>query len=103
MDRILFFQIDTMKLNRVSESLPMQTDEGKQGFRIVKVISRTQPHVANMKDDYQKIQDACQSEKQNKVLKEWVDRKRKSTFIHINNDYGKCASLRDDWESVKAN
>ena len=86
MDRILFFQIDTMTLNRVSQPLLMQTDEGKQAYRIVKVISRTQPHIANMTDDYQKIQDASQSEKQNKALKDWVDRKRKSTYIHINDN-----------------
>jgi peptidyl-prolyl cis-trans isomerase SurA len=101
MDRILFFQIDTMALNRVSVPLLMQTEEGKQAYRIVKVLSRTQPHQANMVDDYQKIQDACQAEKQNKTLKDWVDRKRKSTFIHINSDYGKCTSLKDDWESAK--
>jgi peptidyl-prolyl cis-trans isomerase SurA len=100
MDRILFFQIDTMPLNRISEPLVMQTDDGKQAYRIVKVISRTQPHVANMVDDYQKIQDAAQSEKQNKTLKDWVDRKRKTTYIHINNDYGKCSDLRKDWETT---
>ena len=105
MDRILFFQIDTMPLNRVSSPLLMQTEEGKQAYRIVKVNSRTQPHIANMKDDYQKIQDACQAEKQNKALKDWVDRKRKSTFIHINDTsesaVGKCPNLKEDWESIK--
>lgn len=106
MDRILFFQIDTMPLERVSVPLMMQTDEGKPGYRIVKVISRSQPHVANMIDDYQKIQDACLAEKQNKSLKEWVDRKRKTTFIRINNVDslgGKCSTIKSEWESISEN
>jgi len=83
-----------------------QNDEGKIGYRVMKVVSRSKPHVANMTDDYQKIQDACQAEKQNKSLKDWVNRKRKTTFIHINNIYvtgDVCTDLKDDWESIPVN
>ncbi len=94
MDRSLFFQVDTMTLNKVSSPLPMMTNEGTRAFRIVMVKSRSKPHRANLKDDYQKIQEVAQSEKQNKVLQEWIKRKQKTTYVHIVDNYNDCELLK---------
>ncbi|HRH67207.1 MAG TPA: peptidylprolyl isomerase, partial [Bacteroidia bacterium] len=93
-DRLLFFQVDSMPLNRISIPLLMTTTDNKMAYRIVKVKSKTQPHKANMKDDYQKIQEVALQEKQNKMLSEWVEKKRKSTYFHINSEYAGCEVLK---------
>lgn len=93
-DRLLFFQVDSMKMNTVSSPLLMTTSDNKPAYRIVKVKSRTQPHKANLKEDYQKIQEVALSEKQNKVLSEWVEKKKKATYIHINQEYTGCDILK---------
>lgn len=97
-DRLLFFQVDTMPLNRVSVPLAMTTSEGKTAYRLIMVKSRTKPHKANLKDDYQKIQEVALQEKQNRMLSDWIDLKRKSTYISINPEYGNCEALRH-WKS----
>jgi peptidyl-prolyl cis-trans isomerase SurA len=94
MDRVLFFQVDSMELNKVSAPLQMVTSEGKHAFRIVMVKSRSKPHRANLKDDYQKIQEVALSEKQNKVLQEWIKRKQKTTYVHIVDDFNDCELLK---------
>jgi peptidyl-prolyl cis-trans isomerase SurA len=99
MDKVLFFQVDTMELNKVSAPLQMATPEGKPAFRIVMVKSRTKPHRANLKDDYQKIQEVALSEKQNKALMEWIRKKRQSTYIHLSENYGNCELLKD-WQKL---
>ncbi len=93
-DRVLFFHVDTMELNKASVPLIMTTSEGKSAYRIVMVKSRTKPHKANLKEDYQKVQEVALSEKQNKALSEWVKKKQRSTYIHFNEEYAKCEILK---------
>lgn len=95
-DRMLFFQVDSMPINRVSAPLPMQTGEGKAAYRLILVKSRTQPHKANLKDDYQKIQEVALQQKQNKVLSDWVEKKQKVTYVQINEEYNHC-QLLESW------
>ena len=94
MDRLLFFQVDTMPLNTVSQPLLMTTTEGKTAYRLVIVKSKSQPHKANLKDDYQKIQEVALSEKQNKAMSDWIDKKSKSTYIQINDTMNGCSTLK---------
>ena len=94
MDRMLFFQVDTMPLNKVSAPLYMTTAEGKNAYRLIMLKSRSVPHKANLKDDYQKIQEVTTQEKQSKAMSEWVAKKKKSTYIHIDPEYNRCESLK---------
>ncbi len=95
-ERMLFFQVDSMLINSVSAPLPMQTAEGKSAYRIVVVKSRTKPHKANLKEDYQKIQEVALQQKQNKALSEWVVKKQKTTYVQINEEYSSCEML-ESW------
>ena len=98
-DRLLFFQVDSMQIGRVSSPLVMNNTDGKTAYRLVMLKSRTQPHKANLKDDYTKIQEVATSEKQNKVLSEWVTKKIKSTYIQINEGHEDCALL-NHWKKT---
>lgn len=98
-DRMLFFQVDSMALNTVSMPIITATSEGKSAYHIVVVKSRTKPHKANLKDDYQKIQEVALSEKQNKTLSEWIIKKKRTTYIYINPEFGNCEELKH-WEKT---
>jgi peptidyl-prolyl cis-trans isomerase SurA len=101
-DRALFFAVDTLPIGHVSNAMMMSSDEGKQGFRIVTVKSRTKPHQANLKDDYQKIQEVALSEKQNKVLSDWIKHKQRTTYIQLNQEYSNCDILKH-WSRAESN
>ncbi|TAH41478.1 MAG: peptidylprolyl isomerase [Bacteroidetes bacterium] len=94
MDRLLFFQVDSMALNTVSMPLGMATAEGKQAYRIVMVKSKNLPHRANLKDDYQKIQEVALQQKQNELLTTWVENKKSVTYIHLNDTFDNCEMLK---------
>ena len=98
-DRVLFFQVDTMELNKTSAPLSMTTPEGQSAYRLVMLKSRTKPHKANLKDDYQKIQEVTLSQKQGIALNEWVKRKQRLTYININEEYKNCEILKH-WMKV---
>jgi peptidyl-prolyl cis-trans isomerase SurA len=68
----------------------MTTEDGKQAYRILYLKSRTDPHRANMKDDYDFIQSAALKQKQNKAVAEWIKKKAVATYIRITDEYKNC-------------
>ena len=96
LDPNLFFAIDNLKVGEISQPTLFSLPSGEQAYRVVQFISKTEPHRANLKDDYQKIQQAALSSKQNKTMEDWFDKKRASTFIKISEDFNYCTAL-DKW------
>jgi len=96
LDATVFFVVDKMKVGDISQPVPMKTDDDKQAYRILYLKSRTEPHRANMKDDYDYIQNAALKLKQNKAIDEWIKKKAAKTYIHIDDEYKKC-KLNYQW------
>ena len=71
--------------------------EQKQGVRIVKLLGKTTPHLANLKDDYQLIQMAAMNEKKQKVIDDWVKSTISSNFIWINDEYATRCNFTHEW------
>lgn len=95
LDPVILFQLDKMKVGEISNPISTTTREGGQGFRILFLKSRTEPHRLNLKDDYQKIQELALSDKQNMVLEQWRNKKKLTTYIRIGEDYSSCPIVKD--------
>lgn len=102
LDPNIYFQIENMKVGEVAQATLFKTQSGDQQYRMIQYVSKTDPHQANLKDDYQKIQQAALTSKQNKVMAEWFKKKRNTTYIRINEDFKSCESL-EPWFSESAN
>lgn len=98
LDQGLFFVIDKLKLGEISEPVVVRSGEKKEAYRIVMLRSRTEPHVANLEDDYQRILTAAENEKREEKVRAWIVRKRKSFFVKINPDYSWCTFI-NDWKT----
>lgn len=90
LDASVFFVVDKMKVGEISQPVPMKTDDGKQAYRILYLKSRTEPHRANMKDDYDYVQSAALKQKQNLAVKAWIEKKAATTYIHVADEYKNC-------------
>ena len=66
----------------------------KRAWRIYYLKSESAPHRANLKDDYQKIQQAALTSKQNKEVEAWFKKKRAQTYIRINDEFLSCEKLQ---------
>jgi peptidyl-prolyl cis-trans isomerase SurA len=89
-DPTLFFAIDKLKLGEISQPLMFQMPGGKQAYRILMLKTRTEPHVANLKDDYGRLQEAALNEKQHNTTNKWITKKLSSTYFRISDDYKDC-------------
>jgi len=98
LDQSLFFVVDKLKLGEMSEPVVVRSGEKKEAYRIVMLRSRTEPHVANLEDDYQRILTAAENEKREQKVRDWIARKRKSFFVKINPDYSWCTFI-NDWKT----
>lgn len=96
LDQSVFFIIDKLKVGEFSQPVPMKTDDGKQAYRILYLKSRTEPHLANMKDDYDYIQEAALKAKENKAIAAWIKKKAAETYIHIAEEYKSC-DFTNEW------
>lgn len=90
MDQSLFFVVDKQKVNEVSDPSLVRVGEKKESYRLVSLKARTNPHRANLKDDYQKIQQAAEAEKKDKQVRNWINRKRQSFYIKIDKEFSNC-------------
>lgn len=88
--------LNDMKVGEVSKPVLMASRDGRQAYRLVLLKSRTDAHVANLTQDYQRIQEDATVAKQQKIVTEWVERKLNSTYVHIADDY-KTTAFQYPW------
>ncbi len=90
LDPSLVFTIDKLKVGELAKPALAMTKDAKQSYRILYLKSRTEPHRANLRDDYQKIQNAALEEKKQKIIADWVNKKLQSTYVKLEDDFKTC-------------
>lgn len=90
LDPKVFFVIDKMQPGDISASVPYTTEDGTQAYRVLYLKLRTEPHKANMKDDYNKIQEWALENKKAKVVAQWIETKSKTAYIRLGDKFKDC-------------
>ena len=86
----IYYSIDKMQVGELSKPVPSQGQDGKKGYRIIKLITKTKAHKATFEADYSKIQNAALADKQQKNIKMWIAGKVGNTFIQIDEEFDEC-------------
>lgn len=93
-DAKIFFVVDKLKVGEVSAPV-LNSDRGKQDYRLYYLKSRSNPHKANLEDDYTRIQQVALEKKKIEVISDWITQKMASTYIVIMDDYRSCRFERN--------
>lgn len=97
MDQNLVFMLENqMKVGDVSPVIQHVGSDAKQAWRIIYLKARTEPHKANMKDDYIRLLNMATYERQKKSITEWIAKKSKTTYIKIDSEFNSC-KLEYNW------
>ncbi len=102
LDPDIYFAVDTMKVGSLSKPIDIQGPTGEKMFRLVRLLSKTSPHKANLGQDYSKIQAAALDQKKNEYLIKWLTDHAGATFINVDPIYGSCATLAK-WKGKRGN
>lgn len=64
---------------------------------IVKLTARIDGHKANLSDDYQLIKNMYESFAKGEIIKAWIERKIKDTYIRIEDGWRDCEFMHSGW------
>jgi peptidyl-prolyl cis-trans isomerase SurA len=95
MDQNLVFMFDKMNVGDVTTPILYNGPDGKPGYRILTITARMDPHRMNMKDDYSKLLNLATFEKNKRLIKEWIEKRSKLTYIKIDPAY--MCQLEYNW------
>jgi peptidyl-prolyl cis-trans isomerase SurA len=89
--------INSLKVGEISEPYESMDSKGKTAYKVIWLKKRTNPHVGNLKDDYNLFKARAAQSKQNEIVDEWVEEKIKTTYIKISDKYRSCPFSLNGW------
>ena len=92
----LAFVISRLEVGEVSDPLPMTTNDNKDAFRLVMVKRKTEAHQANLKEDYNLIQNWAIAQKRQQAIGKWVRDKAAKAYIRLDDSF-KDSEFYYDW------
>lgn len=95
-DQNMVFMLDKMEPGNVSTPMQYVAQDSKQAWRIITLKQRTEPHKANIKDDYIKLLNMATYEHHKKAISDWIAKKSKLTYIKLAPEYANC-KLEHNW------
>lgn len=100
LDKDMAAAVGKLKPGQYSEPILGYAPDGSTYYRILFLKSETKPHVANLEDDWQRIQAMALEAKKKTELDKWAVTKRKDMYISISSHYLNCGFI-DEWITVK--
>jgi peptidyl-prolyl cis-trans isomerase SurA len=96
-DQQIFLITDAMEKGDISQpNLYMDIYDRKQGIRIVRLMNRSEPHRANLNQDYALIKRAAENDKKQKTIDNWIKGKINNAYIRIDEEYQNC-TFKNNW------
>jgi len=96
LERDVFIAIQDLENNEMSGSLFFRKPDGKEGFRLIKITYKREPHRANLNDDFARIKGVALNAKSREQMNKWINEKLKNTHVKINNNYFDC-NFKNSW------
>lgn len=90
----VYFSIEDMEVNGVSEVLSYDIPTGETLFRIIQLQSKSKPHKANLEQDYSKIRELAKESKKAQYFNSWILEKMAETYIEIDPLLESCDNVR---------
>ncbi|MBN1133215.1 MAG: peptidylprolyl isomerase [Bacteroidales bacterium] len=85
-----YYIVRNMQVGDISEPYETEDDNGKTCYKIIMLKDRTEPHLANLKQDYLLLQTLALQKKKMEVMNNWYLDKRANTYIRIDHSFRQC-------------
>ena len=102
MDPALYARVNNLQKSEMSDVFYDETREGKKMYKVMIMKDRTNTHIADMVDDYVKVQNLALQKKKQETIAKWSKEKIGDTYIKISNEYQKC-TFDKNWTKETSN
>jgi len=90
--------ITAMNIGETSRPFISIDDKQRQVYKIVKLITKSTPHLANLQEDYQKLSEMYLAKKKEEVYRKWIVKQQAKTYIHVDDSYANCNFKLKSWK-----
>ena len=90
LDREIYFAIEKLSPGEMSAPQAYVSPDGKQAYRLILLRSETEPHQANLEQDYSKIQAVALQTKRGKLMDEWLLKRLGKTYLRVDGNFANC-------------
>ncbi len=94
LDKDLVARLKDLTVGEYSQPAEYVDERGKKGVRIIQLITRTEPHRENLKDDYNKVAQRALEDKKNEMLEKWFYKNIPTYYINVDNEYKDCPEMK---------
>ena len=102
MDPALYARVNNLQKGEMSDVFYDETREGKKMYKVMIMNDRTNTHIADMVDDYVKVQNLALQKKKQETIAKWSREKIGDTYIKISKEFQKC-TFDKNWTKEIAN
>jgi peptidyl-prolyl cis-trans isomerase SurA len=97
MDPALYARVAELKKGELSDVFFDQNRNGEKMFKFIVMKDRTNTHIADLVEDYVKVQDLALTKKKEETITKWAKEKIKDTYIKMAESHGKC-TFKKNWK-----
>ena len=90
--------ITGLKVGEISAPFLGLDDKQRQVYKVIKLLSKTTAHSANLQEDYQHLSEVFLEKKKETTYREWIAKQQAKTYIHIDEIYGNCNFKLKSWK-----
>lgn len=95
-DPSLYLMLDKLKVGDIAGPEITQLRDGSRAYRLVKLTNVTEAHTANLKQDYQFIQNMALINKRDEVMNQWIKSHVNRFYLKVDDSFSTCA-FKYDW------
>ncbi|WP_066633096.1 peptidylprolyl isomerase [Labilibacter marinus] len=90
-------ELQKLKVDEISKPFSIKDDKGKDVYVIIKQKQKIEPHRANLKDDYQLVQNIMTDRRRQDAIDDWIREKQLDTYITIHDGWKDCEFDFKNW------
>ena len=90
--------ITELKVGEISAPFLGMDDKQREVYKMVKLLSKSNAHPANLQEDYQHLSEIFIDKKKEKIYREWIAKQQAKTYIHIDDLYSNCNFRLKSWK-----
>lgn len=98
LDRNVFYVLDRLQPGELSEPSLITAPDGTKSYVVFKLLSRTEPHRADLIQDYLLLKKAAESGIRKKATEDWISSKLSQTYLKLHPTFADCP-LDEIWKS----
>ncbi len=90
--------IPDLKVGEISAPFLGMDEKQRQVYKIIKLVSRSTAHPANLQEDYQHLSEVFLGKKKEDTYRSWIAKQQSKTYIHIDDIYSNCNFKLKSWK-----